>query len=1015
MRFNLIILIAFFSASQLWAQSNPSPQNLPYAQDFSSLSHSATSYPTGWQGWSVGTAPGLSYSSAAPIADRSLLASSAASTSSGNVHNYNGKIGFLNIGTLDLGIVLAINTSGKKNIRVSYDAMTIRNPYDSSGNTRFNELSLQYRIGTSGSFTTLSGIEYQNNDIRQNGAGITTPQNVQSKTIILPPVCDSIPNLQLRWVSRQISGSGLRPSFAIDNIQIDTAATIAIKKLADALEGTSATIGNFEFNIAPTTASVTTFSYSLSGTATFNTDYTVSLSAGATPIALTASSGTITVPVGKSSFTASISPINDALAEGMEFVRMSLSGASGAYATIDSVATLNIIDDENTLIHQIQGAGPTASKGTYRIEGIVTGIFPLLSPSGFYVQEEDSDADSDPKTSEAIFIASSAALSIGDKVNILGTTEESAAYPSFDQATITPININILSTGMSLPKATVISLPRIAGTDYESYEAMLVRFSDTLTVTDNANLGTYGELVLSAGGLVYQASQLVDPNDASASGTTASGTANLAAINAHLLQNDLRSILLDDGRSTLPSLPFVNSDNTLCIGSTIDSLGGIMGYGFGSYRLQPIALSAVKINHQARPSLPDVGKDATIKVASFNVLSYFNGDGLGGGFPTSRGANSLTEFSRQREKIISTISQINPDVMGLIEIENDGTGTNSALQNLVNGINALMGAGTYSFIYDGDTIQDYGTDDIRCAIIYKSAVLDTVGKVMISSDTLFNRPPLAQTFKVKATDSTFNFIINHFKSKSCTGSTGLDNDKSDGQGCFNYRRKSQAAALIQFINNVVMPTSGTNKVLSMGDYNSYFEEDPLDTMRSKDFTILNTAKEYSYCFGGQLGSLDYAIISKGLLPNITGIAKWNINSIEPTFLNYEDSINDGGGDAVNRWAECYTASPFRSSDHDPVIVGLSLGNKLGISYSESKAALILYPNPAQDQLRINYNIASDADIILLNYLGQTVLQKKLLNNALSTVIDIEHLIAGTYLLKMVTKDGTTMVQRFQKW
>ena len=1010
-----MVLSALLSANQLWAQSNPSPQNLPYTQDFSSLSYSATSYLTGWQGWTIGTAPGLSYTTTAPISDRVLVASSSASTSSGNVHNYNGKIGFLNIGTLDLGIVLAINTSGKKNIRVSYDAMTIRNPYDTSSNTRVNELSLQYRIGTLGSFTTLSGIEYQNNDIKQNGSGITTPQNVQSKTIILPSVCDSVPNLQLRWVSRHVSGSGLRPSFAIDNIQIDTAATIAIKRVADALEGTSATIGNFEFDIAPTTTSITTVNYTLSGTATFNTDYTVSLSAGATPISLSTSSGTISVPLGKSTVTASISPINDALAEGMESVRMSLSAASGGYATIDSVATLNIIDDENTLIHQIQGAGSTASKGTYHIEGIVTGVFPLLSPSGFYVQEEDSDADSDPKTSEAIFVASGAAVRIGDKVNVLGTTEESAAYPSFDQACITPINIDILSSGMSLPNASIISLPRAAGNDFEAYEGMLVRFSDTLTVTDNANLGTYGELTLSAGGLVYQASQLLDPNDLSASGTSASGTANLTALNAHLLQNDLRSILLDDGRSTLPSLPFVNSDNTLRIGSTIDSLWGIMAYSFGKYRVLPTALSAVKINHQARPSLPDVGKDATIKVASFNVLSYFNGDGLGGGFPTLRGANSLTEFSRQREKIISTISQINPDVMGLIEMENDGTGTNSALQNLVNGINALIGAGTYSFIYDGASIQDYCTDDIRCAIIYKSAVLDTVGKAMSSSDSIFNRPPLAQTFKVKGTDSTFNFIINHFKSKSCTGSTGLDNDKSDGQGCYNYRRKLQAAALTQFINNVVIPTSGTNKVLSMGDYNAYFEEDPLDTLRSKGFSILNTSKEYSYCFGGQLGSLDHAIVTKTLLPHITGIAKWNINSVEPTFLNYEDSINDGGGDAVNRWAACYTASPFRSSDHDPVLVGLALGNKLGIPYSETKATLILYPNPAQDQLSINYTIAADADIILLNYLGQTVLQKKLFSSAHGTVIDIEHLVAGTYLLKMVSKDGTTMIQRFQKW
>jgi predicted extracellular nuclease len=39
----------------------------------------------------------------------------------------------------------------------------------------------------------------------------------------------------------------------------------------------------------------------------------------------------------------------------------------------------------------------------------------------------------------------------------------------------------------------------------------------------------------------------------------------------------------------------------------------------------------------------------TVKVASFNVLNYFNGNGLGGGFPTSRGASTSEEFTRQTQ------------------------------------------------------------------------------------------------------------------------------------------------------------------------------------------------------------------------------------------------------------------------------------------------------------------------------------------------------------------------------
>ncbi|MCC6186827.1 MAG: ExeM/NucH family extracellular endonuclease, partial [Chitinophagaceae bacterium] len=341
-----------------------------------------------------------------------------------------------------------------------------------------------------------------------------------------------------------------------------------------------------------------------------------------------------------------------------------------------------------------------------------------------------------------------------------------------------------------LPSATIIHLPLLSRNDLERYEGMLVHFADTLTVTDNNNLGKYGELTLSAKGNVYQPTQITDPNDSIATGTNASGTSNIAAIQAHITSNDLRSILLDDGRTiSMTTLPYINTDNTLRVGSTIDSLWGIMGFAYDQYRLQPTAVAAVKIKHQPRPTVPDVGAAANIKVASFNVLNFFNGDGFGGGFPTTRGASSLVEFARQRDKIINAILAIDADIVGLIEIENDGVKSSSAIQNLVNGLNAYLGAGTYAIVQDGDSIQSFNTDEIRCGIIYKTAIVDTIGAAIIASDSIFNRPPLAQTFKVRSSDSVFTFIINHFKAKGCTSSKLLDKDQNDGQSCYNDTRK----------------------------------------------------------------------------------------------------------------------------------------------------------------------------------------------------------------------------------
>lgn len=944
----------------LYSQTNPGAQSLPYGQDFSSLAHSSTTYLSGWQGWQVTTTLSGSFNTSAPTADKTLTASSSASTTSGNVHNYNGKIGCLNSGSSgDLSLVLSVNTSSKSNVQVKYDVMTIRNPYDGTSNTRINEVTLQYRVGTSGAFTTLTGIEYQNNTSLSNTSGSTTPQNSETKTITLPSACDNQSEVQLRWISRQVSGAGSRPSFALDNISVQEVVIKSLNPLAiaNATESSSPIVGSFSITFSPATTNTSTFDYSFSGTATFSTDYTVSLNGG-TPSIITSSSGSISVPSDSTEIIISITPIDDNTAEGSETVILTISNPSDSFVISDPSETITIIDDDPTLIHDIQGSGSAAVAGGNLIEAIVTGVYPGLSPAGFYVQEEDNDADANNNTSEGIFVASTTSVAIGDKVRVSGTVLESGASPSFGQAVIHNCTVTVISNGNSLPTASVINLPISSVSDYEKYECMLVHFPDTLTVTDNFNLGRFGEIKLSFGGLVFQPTQVVDPNDSVASGNTSIGSSNVAAVNALNLKNILRTILLDDGTGTMNTLPYVNSDNNLRLGSTTKNLKGIMGYGFSSYRIQPIPSATPSFKYASRPNLPSVGSH-NIKVTSFNVLNYFNGDGLGGGFPTSRGAHSLQEFNRQRTKIINAIAAINADVVGLTEIENDGTDSNSAIVDLVNGLNLVMGAGTYDFIRDGESIQTFGTDAIRCAIIYKPAKVKPQGRVLLSSSSTFNRPPVSQTFTALETCSDFSFVINHFKSKSATGATGADIDQLDGQSAYNDRRKLQSSSLVDFIRDSVVALSGSNRVISMGDYNAYFEEDPMDILRDSGYKILSSATSYSYQFNGQIGSLDHAFVSSSILPFISGVAKWNLNAAEPTHLGYDDSINDGSGDFVNRWGSSYTSIPYRSSDHDPVIVGIKFKSESPYSGIKVVPSNNIYTGGIATNLYIGYGPQSD--------------------------------------------------------
>ena len=219
---NIMAILSFFYclSTTVFAQGTaPIAQELPFAQNFTTLDAASATYPAGFQGWTASTAPGSSFNTTATlVADRALVASSTATTSSGNFHNYNGKIGFLNTGSLDLTIGFAFKTVGKSGIAVEYDAMVIRNPYNGTSNSRINELVLQYRVGTADAFITLLPTVYASGTIAQTSG--TAEVNSQKIKVVLPSECDNKEVIQVRWISRQISGGGSRPSFAIDNISV---------------------------------------------------------------------------------------------------------------------------------------------------------------------------------------------------------------------------------------------------------------------------------------------------------------------------------------------------------------------------------------------------------------------------------------------------------------------------------------------------------------------------------------------------------------------------------------------------------------------------------------------------------------------------------------------------------------------------------------------------------------------------------------------------------------------------
>ncbi|MBC8032046.1 MAG: ExeM/NucH family extracellular endonuclease [Pyrinomonadaceae bacterium] len=588
------------------------------------------------------------------------------------------------------------------------------------------------------------------------------------------------------------------------------------------------------------------------------------------------------------------------------------------FTTVDPAACGTAFTATYTI--QSNGSASPIVGSTVTTEGVVIGDFQGTGElSGYYIQDPTGDANT--ATSDGIFVLSSTAVNVGDRVRLTGTVSE-----QFNNTQLNPVtSVIVCSTGNVLPLPVDYDLPEPSNNDLERVENMLVRFPETLTITGNFLLGRFGELVLSSDGRLFQEHNFDRPGSAGA--------------NAAILAEPLRYVLLDDGKSIQnpDPTPYFDANNTRRVGDTVTGLTGVLTYDFSEYRIQPTGTVTFAAANP-RTAAPDaVG--GTVKVSSFNVLNYFNTfgngnctGGPGGATFDCRGATNLAEFNRQREKIIAAIVAINADVTGVVEIENDGTGANSAIQDLVNGLNAATAAGTYAFTED--PTPSPGTDAIKNSIIYKPATVTPVGSAVNDEDPIWTgqaRNPLAQTFSLNTNGEEFVFIVNHFTSKSCSASdTGLDADL--GQGCDNQQRTLQARALLEFVEER-QTTTGEARVLVMGDLNAYGEEDPIfeleddtsDTLADGPGGLIDLAQRfvpmanrYSYQFDEQSGYLDHAMATKELNTYITGTTIWHINADEPTVLDYNTEFKSVAQQGIN------VGTPYRSSDHDPIVVGILL-------------------------------------------------------------------------------------------
>ncbi|GAA1667156.1 hypothetical protein GCM10010977_14420 [Citricoccus zhacaiensis] len=613
------------------------------------------------------------------------------------------------------------------------------------------------------------------------------------------------------------------------------------------------------------------------------------------------------------------------------------------------------VPTEVTPIAEIQGTGAASEMIGENVmtQGVVTAVYSTGGFNGYYLQTAGSGGDDDatPGASDAIFIYSAdtvGEVALGDHVQVTGEVSE---YYTGTQLTVRAGGVEKVEAAAEAVKPTVLEFPADEATK-EAHEGMLIDPSSMeWTITDNYDVNAYGSLGLAPG-----SDPLPNPTSVANPGAEAQ---------AVMVENAEKLIVLDDGASTnfmrspgnQNKLPYLGIDDPVRVGSAVAFTDPvILDYRYDAWNFQPtqhlthenaeeVQPATFENTREAEASPEDVG--GNVQLASFNVLNYFTtlgdefedcdayldheGNPIATDYCDPRGAYNEENFLRQQEKIVAAINGLDASVVALEEIENPvkfGKDRDESLAALVQALNAEAGSEKWAYAASPAERPAAADEDyIRNAFIYQPSAVETVGEsTILTGDPAFGnaREPLAQTFRALGEDgglegTEFVAITNHFKSKGSGSGTGNE-DNGDGQGNSNADRVAQAESLVDFAEDL-KASEDTDQVFLMGDFNAYEKEDPIKVLEAAGY-VSQGAKaegEYSYAFDAGVGSLDGIFASPTADETVTGSDIWMINANESVALEYS---------RYNYTPEqLYAPDQWRSSDHNPILVGVQLGGE----------------------------------------------------------------------------------------
>ena len=508
-----------------------------------------------------------------------------------------------------------------------------------------------------------------------------------------------------------------------------------------------------------------------------------------------------------------------------------------------------------------------------KTKGLVAGVFQEVGElGGFFIQDHTIFSN------RGIFVKTQRLVHVGDEILITAKIVEYKNETRLDSVQ----SIQLLSEGNSVSKQSV-SLP-ISLSKMEQLEGSLIHIENELLISSSYSFLKYGQILLSTSELV-QATEIYD-----------------AQLDSQKIMDlsspkQVNSIVIDD----LSNMRFPFLDSLYCkstdisIGNKCSGIIGFVSQFNDDYRIRLIDDILVEAIEKEEGS----SVKGALKVMSFNLHNLFNGDGKGDGFPTPRGAKTYKSYQLQLAKLKAAICAANPDIIAMMELENDGEDSLSTLVQFCSYLNLKNPSRKYTVSLTGTSSS---SDFIKTGIIYDANSVTALTTAKYHKNPIFSRPPLFQRFNYGG-NSEFILSVNHFKSKSPRGAQGLNEDQKDGQAAYNYKRKQQAEVLLNLVDSLYK----NDDLLIVGDFNAYTNEDPIQLLESNNLKRLEVSK-YSYEYKGRKGNLDHAFVSKNLESSINEVKVWDINTSYPNWIDYRHELAD--------------SNYYRSSDHNPILIGL---------------------------------------------------------------------------------------------